>query len=77
MTATTRQAGKKDKAADLMLLVKAVVTIEGVGRQIDPSFKIVSTPGLGLADDRREVDVLTAAFLGFGLAIGVLRSGGL
>jgi ubiquinone biosynthesis protein len=27
--------------ADLLLLVKAIATIEGVGRQLDPSFKIV------------------------------------
>jgi ubiquinone biosynthesis protein len=27
--------------ADLLLLIKAVTTIEGVGRQLDPSFKIV------------------------------------
>lgn len=27
--------------ADLLLLIKAVVTIEGVGRQIDPDFKMV------------------------------------
>jgi ubiquinone biosynthesis protein len=27
--------------ADLLLLVKAVATIEGVGRQLDPSFKMV------------------------------------
>jgi ubiquinone biosynthesis protein len=28
---------------DLMLLVKAFVTIEGVGRQLDPQFKLVDT----------------------------------
>ena len=27
--------------ADLLLLIKAVATIEGVGRQLDPSFKMV------------------------------------
>jgi ubiquinone biosynthesis protein len=27
--------------ADLLLLIKAIVTIEGVGRQLDPSFKMI------------------------------------
>ena len=27
--------------ADLLLLVKAIATVEGVGREIDPSFKMV------------------------------------
>lgn len=64
--------------ADLLLLIKAIVTIEGVGRQIDPEFKMVQhampvVQRLALAQHRPSVLARRAAGAGRD-ALGLART---